>query len=256
MTTKNHAQKEGAELSTRPDVVAGAGRLTAEAWMARNEEVDFDFTVFRVERTTGRVGQLFQLADIADLARLAQVLAAELSTQEELGREMCDDLACLAACLEDVLPSGFVYPGIRCRENGPAGRMLWRILDVLWEPQGRDFKVAPTDDHIYRQMVAVDAWLRGVGPVSGIELPSIDPSSIEDSEGGCPVCGTSDGDYGSSSGLVFVCHTHMVCWQASSALQFKFRAENPMDWPENDAMLKRYADVYPMFNPNSLTKGI
>ncbi len=249
MTTTNHAKKRSIVVSTKPDAVVGAGRLAAEIWKSRDDEVDFDFNVFRVDRKTGAVNQLFKSADVADLARLAQLLAAEMSTDELLGRETCDDLACLAACLEDVLPSGYSYPGIRCREGGSAGRMISKVLDHLWMEEGKDFRANPSSDHVYRQMVAVDAWLRNAGPASGTELPSIIPTMIEDDEGVCPICGTNDGSYGLSDGPWFVCHTHRVRWMPSAALCREFFNENPRDWPENDQRFRRYQDIYPMLNP-------
>lgn len=254
MTTTNRANNGSKPVMTKPDAMVGAGRLNSKLWKTRDNEVDFDFNVFRDDRMTGQVDQLFQSADVADLARLAQLLAAEMSTDEALGQETCDDLACLAACLEDVLPSGYAYPGIRCREGGSAGRMITKVVDHLWFAEGKDFRANPSSDHVYRQMVAVDAWLRGVGPVSGSELPSIDPTKIEDDEGVCPICGTNDGYYGLSDGPWFVCHVHRVRWIASAALCREFFNENPRDWPENDQEFRRYQDIYPMFNPDTAVK--
>ncbi|MDA1013845.1 MAG: hypothetical protein O3A00_05250 [Planctomycetota bacterium] len=178
MKTQQNAERETNSFTHKPDAEIGAGRLSARVWKTRKHEVDFDFNVYRVERTTGKVDQLFQSGDLADLARLTQLLAAEMSTDEALGQETCDDLACLAACLEDVLPTGYVFPGIRCRENGPAAGMIRSLLTRFWDQQGHDFMANPADGHPYRLLVAVDVWMRGVGPTYGVELPSIAPDRI------------------------------------------------------------------------------
>ena len=125
------------------------------------------------------------------------------------------------------------------------------MLDHLWDAEGKDFKANPSSDHIYRQMVAVDAWLRSAGPASGTELPSINPTRIEDDEGVCPICGTNDGSYVLSDGPWFVCHQHKVRWMASEALWREFFNEPSEDCPENNRKFRRYQDIIPMLNPNT-----
>lgn len=249
MTAQNNAEKETHSFTNKPDAMLGAGRLTAGVWKKRSDEIDFDFNVFRINRTTGAVSQQFQSGDLADLARLAQLLAAEMSQDEALGLETCDDLACLAACLEDVLPTGYVFPGIRCREDGPAARTISSLLTYLWEDEGKHFMANPSESHIYRQLVAVDVWLRGVGPTFGVELAPMTPDMIEDKCGVCPVCGSNDGGLELSDSFWFHCRKHQVRWRAWGVLCLLGLDEDPQDAVENFQKIGSFREVYPMLNP-------
>lgn len=250
MTTHKDAENGTHLLTTKPDAMVGAGRLAAGLWKNRNGQVDYDFNVFRVDRTTGDVTQRFQSGDLPDLARLAQLLAAEISRDEALGDETCDDLACLASCLEDVLPTGFVFSGIRCTHEGPAFRAIVVLLMHLWDTAGEDFVARPQNQHIYRVLVVLDAWLRGVGPASGIVLPDVEPEQIEDYFGGCPLCGSNDGYVNLRSAHWFRCEEHQLRWCAGENLFSTWRNENQGDWNENFRKVGSFREVYPMLNPN------
>ncbi len=255
MTTKTHAENEETSDATNPYGLIGVGSTAAEFILNQDGEIDFRIFLFREDQETCEYSRLFQTADIADLARLVQKLAMELSQKVALGREICDDLACLAACLEDVLPTGYVFPGIRCRDDGPAARMVSGVLDYLWEDEGRHFRENPASDHIYRRVVAVDAWLRGVGPDFGIELPDVEPASIEDYFGGCPICGRNDGYLNIHRDHWFNCRNHQLRWCAGSNLFGTWRSENEGDWNENFTKIGSFREVFPMLNPNDRPKG-
>ena len=255
MTTTNSATNGSTTGTREPDATVDSGRLAANLWMTRDDEVDFDFNVLRVDRTTGAANQLFQSADVADLARLAQLLAAEMSMDMALGQETCDDLACLAACLEDVLPSGHVFPGFRCRNGSPAEKSLSHLLSYLWNDAGRDFMTNPASDHIYRSMVVVDCWMRGIGSSCGIELPDVKPTTIRDYFGGCPICGLNDGYLNIHRGHWFNCRNHQLRWCAGSNLFRSWRSENEGDWNENLQKIGSFREVSPMLNPDDRPEG-
>jgi hypothetical protein len=107
MKDRNDASSNVKRSRIKPHAVLGAGNLTSAIWKAAelgNDEL-FYFNVFRMDAQTGDVTQRFAMSDILDLIRLAQVLAIALSEENCLDDHLRDDLACLASCLDEVLPS-------------------------------------------------------------------------------------------------------------------------------------------------------
>ena len=255
MTTHKDAEKQTHDLTQEPHTMIGAGRLAAGLWKKRTDEIDFDFNVFRLDRNTGVVGQQFQSGDLADLARLVQLLAAEMATDEALGVETCDDLACLAASLEDVLPFGYVFPGIRCRKDGPAARSIASLLDNRREAEGQDFLVNASGGHVYRELVAIDVWMRGIGPTFGVVLPPITLEFIGHRGGGCPVCGANDGGLGLSDRFWFYCQKHQVRWRARGTHALHLLDEDPNDSEKNFNRIGSFQEVYPMLHPETLREN-
>lgn len=61
----------------KPYAMLGAGELSVSLWKRGNdtEGWSYDFTVFRLDVSTGEVDQLMNLAHLGDFVKLARVLA-------------------------------------------------------------------------------------------------------------------------------------------------------------------------------------
>jgi len=108
MKTRTDASVVSEASDNKPHAMLGAGRLTASIWKSPDQHGGWQcrFNIFRMTRRNGRVTQQFAPRDLPDLARLVQLLAFTLSDDGLLGSDPHDDLSCLAACLDDVLPGG------------------------------------------------------------------------------------------------------------------------------------------------------
>ena len=249
MTKPKHAENGTLLLPTKPDATVATGRLAARFWKKTNGQFEYDFEVFRNDQTDGEASHHFQSADLVDLVRLVQLLADEISQDESLGSKTCDDLASLAMSLEGARFTGYAFPDVRCLEDTPVGRSLASLVLHVWELEGYDFWEKPRRAHIYRVLVALDTWLRGVGPARWFELPQIDPSDVGDPFGGCPICAGNDGYRNLHMEHWFVCREHQVRWCLGKDLFDTWRSEHPSDWDDNYKEIGGFRPVYPMLNP-------
>ena len=242
--------RETLRLTHRPCSVLGAGRLTATLWRTEGPDAVYGFNVVRTDATTGEVTQRFQPDDISDFIRLTQLLASEVARDQTLDPRSRDNLACLADALEEVMPSGFKFDGIRCPTEGPAFRSLTVLLAVLWDESGLDFMNRPSNQHVYRVLVSLDGWLRGAGPVAGAVPDDLDPLDIREVFGVCPICGRHDSYRNLHREQWFVCHEHQTRWFAGENILSTWRSESPEDWQQNITDIGHYRIVYPLRNPS------
>ncbi len=214
MRLENDANGSPKAADRKPYAMLGAGRLTASLWKEGDEHAGwrYRFNLFRMSRVTGRVGQRFLPQDAPDLARLAQLLAFTLSDDGCLDRELRDDLSCLAACLDQVLPSTAGSGRPRPRPWGAVGRALREVLDYLLDEEKAHFAVSPTPDHIYRQLVLLDRWCAGVDGAESLRLDRVDAQAVLSTHGGCPLCARVDEIVADACVRWAVCHDHQVRW--------------------------------------------
>ncbi|MHC4880391.1 MAG: hypothetical protein ACYTGL_28410 [Planctomycetota bacterium] len=234
----------------KPCAVIGAGSLTATLWNSDEPYRPCDFNLTRTDESTGVVTQRFHAADLRDIVRLAQLIAAEISRDQTFDPRIRDELSCLAGALEEVTPTGHQFDGIRCPTNGPAFRSIVVLLRSLWDESGVDFNAHPTNQHQYRVLVVLDAWLRGVEPVAGTVPVDLNPLDINDHFGVCPVCGRHDSYRNLHREQWFICHAHQIRWLAGENVLNTWRSESPEDWQQNIADIGSYRIVYPMRNPS------
>lgn len=104
MKTKNVATVQNTPLHT----VFGVENVVSWVWKLEDEKGGwhYRYNIFRVIETSGRVSQRFTPRDLPKLLRMARALAETFSDDSNLGSELRDDMGCLAACLERVLPRG------------------------------------------------------------------------------------------------------------------------------------------------------
>lgn len=233
----------------KPCAVIGAGVLSATLWKTEHQDTSFVFNLVRTNNATGEVTQRFQSHDLRDLIRLTQLLAAEIAHDQTFDPRQRDDLACLADALEEVVPTGFQFNGIRCPTDGPAFRSIAVLLAAIWDEYGIDFNAHPGNQHLYRVLVALDVWLRGVGPMAGTVPVDLDPLDIRDHFGVCPVCGRHYSYRNLHHEQWFVCHEHETRWLAGENVLSTWRSESPDDWQQNITDIGHYRIVYPMHNP-------
>ncbi len=84
-----------------------SGNVTSLCWM-NLEDIDCDpirFQVFRTDPNDVKTVHGFTPSDLPDVVRVVHFLAFFLSGEEYLEAGLRDDLACLASCLDDVMPS-------------------------------------------------------------------------------------------------------------------------------------------------------
>lgn len=121
MKPKHDATQETTKREeTRPYAVCGAGRLVSFLYKDGDEETGwhYSFNLFRSNRETGETNQLFGPADIDSLVNLTRILANELSADGCLPSDLRNDLACLAACLNDLL---YGQPSTTAAPNSSGG---------------------------------------------------------------------------------------------------------------------------------------
>jgi len=97
--------------------------------------------------------------------------------------------------------------------------------------------------------VALDLWIRGIGPRDGFNLPELDPAGIDDYFGGCPLCGESDGYLNMWREHWFYYRNHHVRWTAGENLFSSWRYEEPDDWNQTLQDIGHFIEVVPMCNP-------
>lgn len=156
----NNATPYLKEEHQKPHAIVGAGALSSTIWRSQDlsDKDSIHFNVFRINAKTGDVTQRFSVSDIPDLARLVQVLALAISVDDAINSEMGDDLSCLAACLDQVLP-GKKQPVATPRLQGGVYPALRSVLDYLLEDEQRHFSDHPSGSHIYRSLLVIESWL-------------------------------------------------------------------------------------------------
>lgn len=214
MRLGNDANGNRKTAGRKPYAMVGAGRLTASIWKEGDEHSGwrYRFNLFRMSRASGRISQRFLPQDVADLARLAQLLAFALSDDGCLGSELRDDLSCLAACLDQVLPSTAGSGRPRPRPWGAVGRALSEVLDYLLNEEKVHFAYSPSSEHIYRHLVLLHRWWAGVEGIELLRLDRVDAEAVLSTHGGCPLCAGIDEIVGDASVRWAVCHDHQVRW--------------------------------------------
>lgn len=238
------------EEGTNADTTVTAGRLVAEFKRKEDSsEVDYDITIGRSTDDPDSDSHQIESSDVPDLARLAKKLASAVAADPGMEQEIRDDLACLAACLEAVLPSGYVFPGLRCRERSVVWWSLAALLNYLWDVEGRSYRKWPSSSHPFRKIVQLDAWMRGVGPTDGIPLPELEPEEIQEPFGVCPICGGNDGYLNFGRGHWFYCRKHEIRWFAGDDLFSTWRSESTGDWKKNFKDIGHFQTVEAAYNP-------
>lgn len=237
-------------LTTQADDTIESGRLTAAFARKENGKVDYDFTVFRRAGNSLQAIHRFESQDIEHLARLAQLLAFAVSDDLSMEQELRDDLGCLAASLETVFPTGHSRrDGLHCRRDGNAWYQLAELLLDEWHFSEISFRESPSSSHPYRRLIALDLWMRGVGPRDGIDLPEVNPTDIDDYFGGCSICGKNDGYRNVRREHWFFCRNHQVRWPAGENLFSSWRYEDSDDWKTTLQDIGDFKVVAPMCNP-------
>lgn len=120
MNPKTDAQQTVTVSNNQPYAVFGADKLVSFLWKQGDEATgwQYRFNVFRCERQTGEANQLFGPKDVEALAKLTRLLAFELASDGCLPPDLRDDLACLAACLDEVLPASEPKPAAQAGHGG------------------------------------------------------------------------------------------------------------------------------------------
>jgi hypothetical protein len=233
MNNKIDAKRKRRAARTEPYAMLGAGPVTASLWKKTDtrDRFAYRFNLFRMCGCTGRITHRFTPADLPDLARLVQLLAFEISEDGCLDRELRDDLSCLAACLDDVLPSGRARPR-RTPPDGVVAEALRRIVDYLVEDEARHFAADPSAQHIYRSVLAVACWLDGrLGEDDGTrEVRDLEPI---DYFGVCPICAQCDGYVNFEYDDWFVCHRHHFRWPAGEDFLSARKGRSLSQWRAN-----------------------
>lgn len=236
----------------KPYAMLGAGRLTATLWKEGNEHAgwQYRFNLFRMSRNSGRVSQRFLPRDVPDLARLAQLLAFTLSDDGCLDSELRDDLSCLAACLDQVLPSTAGSGRPRPRPWGAVERAIREVLDYLLDDEKEHFAQSPSPGHIYRQLLLLDRWLSGVEGTESLRLDRVDAEAILSSDGGCPLCGGVDEIVGDACLRWAVCHAHQVRWCIGEREEINGAAVGSQPWQR----IREYLIVAPLRRTDESTE--
>jgi hypothetical protein len=214
MKTGNDANEVRKTANNRPYAMLGAGRLTSAVWKEGDDDSGwhYRFNIFRMNRPSGRVSQRYRPQDVVDLARLAQVLAFALSDDGCMDSELRDDLSCLAACLDQVLPDTKGGRRPRPRPWGAVGRAVREVLDYLLEDERVHFAESPSTDHIYRQLVLLDRWCAGVEEVESVRLDRIGTEVQVSSDGGCPLCAETHELVVDQRLVWAACRSHRTRW--------------------------------------------
>ncbi len=105
MTTQNDANGITNLWMSTTCTTLESGDLTATVRRTKSLlfRTDYNFTL-ESERGNPVFPHDFSASDVPDLARLALMLACAISADETVEPRLRDDLGCLAACLEEVLP--------------------------------------------------------------------------------------------------------------------------------------------------------
>jgi hypothetical protein len=246
MKNGNDANGKSKHTEQKPYAMVGAGRLAASIWKTGDERRGwtYQFNVFRMYRVTGRVTQRFSPKDVADLAKLTQVLAFTLADDGCVSDDMRDDLFCLAACLDEVLPSRAVEQG-GCRAPITVLNAIEQVVGCIWEYKEREFRASPSNNHIYRQLVVIRNWIAG----NKADEPASLDSSQPDEFGGCPICCKHDGYLNIGRTHWFVCHQHRTCWAYGAGIFSSWSDGTEEEYLRNWERIKHYLEVQPIYSP-------
>jgi hypothetical protein len=248
MKQENDANGKAIASDSRPCAMLGAGNLAASLWKFGDEENGwrYRFNIFRMTRANGRVSHRFLPQDVADLAKLAQTLAFALSEEECLDRELRDDLGCLFACLNDVLPSALDNVSRHPRLSDAAVTLLRAILSRYIYTEEQHFGANPLADHSYRLLLLVDRWLEGVISPERVALPDVDFDSIREEFGVCPLCGNSDECVNLGPYNWYICRRHQFRWCIGHNCIVPEVYENDESYQENWERIRKYRVVEPL----------
>lgn len=254
MKTTNDANGTTTPLTTKPCAMLGAGKLAAALWKASHpiRGTQYSFNVFHMDQNDGHVSQRFDMWDVPDLARLALVLAYAIVEDETVEQELRDDLDCFAYCLESVFRSANEEPDHRLPFGSSLAMCFRDVLRDFADEQASSFAKTPDCYHVYRKLIALDRWFFGVIRNAGFTLELIDPTSIEDSYGVCPICAKNDGYLNVEQAHWFVCHQHQTRWCTGNDLFPTWKDENAHDWDDNWDRIGNYRVVEPFRNPTLL----
>ena len=152
----------------QPTAVLGAGRLVSLLRKEGDEQSGwrYTFNIFWTNRETDEVGQLFTPDDVEQLARLARLLAFELAEEGCLPAGQCDDLACLASCLDDVLGGGQHAPAHYLPIGGGLAAAVSRVLKHVRESAYAEIPPAADRQQLLHDVQRVERWLRQPDPRS------------------------------------------------------------------------------------------
>ena len=191
--------------STYPSAVLGAGNLAS---IISERGSASRFSIFRADRYTGRVSNLFTPRDVADLAKLATLIAKAYHEDDQLEDELRDDLGCLAHCLEEVFPPKEEHE----RFPDQVARSFFVLMNAFIAEQANEFTSAQMENHVYRHLLLIDAWFRGV-PAHYCQLGNF-ASFINPPLGFglCPICGNNEGVFFEQRKYWFFCHDHQLRW--------------------------------------------
>lgn len=228
--------------------MVGAGRLSSRIWKSGSEQKGwkYRFSVSRLHPLRGRESCLFSPADIPDLAQLAQRLAAVIHDDGCLDSDLRDDLGCLAYCLETVFRLPRCRPDRPLATDSPVVESLRTLIDYLWDDEARHFAESPGNRHVYRHLIALDAWLKGRGPDEGYRLAAVELDDAAVSDGGCPLCGRNDGSVDLHDGTWVVCHLHRLKWNSDDCERVPPRPGCEIDRSRNWLQTVSYRIVEPL----------
>lgn len=244
-------------MSNKPHTLLGAGRLTAAVWKSGDEQKgwQYHFNVYHMSGADGCVSQRFSPGDVFDLVCLARLLAFTLAEDGCLKADLRKELASLAAHLDDRANLETNKNRREMTPNGQAARALRGVLDYLWEDESQHFADHPANDHIYRNLVVLEAWLAGVGQPDGGRLEPLKGSQgAEGCFGVCPLCGKTDGGLEIESSTWFLCHDHGLRWEARRLPQSNGHSGQAEKGKVNWTTIRHYRVVQPCL-PKKLSQS-
>ena len=241
------ANKNGNSASTNPYAMLGAGQLASALWKTSDtrEQFAYGFNVFRMCAVSGEVTQRFTPDDLPNLARLTRVLAFEIAEDGCLDGDLRDDLSCLAACLDDVVPSGERMLDRR-RPSPYVAHALQYVLDYLIEDEGKHFAQNPSSGHVYRRLIFLACWLDGhlANDEEVFEVTDLEPLHYF---GVCPICAKTDGYVNVRREHWLVCRDHHLRWRASTNLASNGSSDCPSKRDANWSDIRHYRVVHPFY---------
>jgi hypothetical protein len=241
-----------------PYAMLGAGDLTSALFKDGDERSGwrYRFNIFRMGKRNGRVGQWYSPEDVEDLVKLAQILAIALADDGCLEQDVCDDLSCLSACLDEVLPERNEQETRHPKLSEAVVSLLRRLLDVVFTIEERHFGANPGADHFYRTLLLLDRWLVGAISAEAAVLPDVDTDDVDGSLAGCPLCGKHDDCVNLGSYHWSLCRTHRLRWCVGHNLFVPEVYEDSVTYVENWQEIRNYRVVEPFrFTPKPLNSG-
>ena len=248
MKQQNDANPTPKASENKPYAMLGAGNLTASLWKTGDHESGwrYRFNIFRMSKNNGRVSQRLSPHDVADLAKLAQLLAFALSEDGCLDSELHDDLSCLFACLDQVLPHARENVSRPPQLSDAVVSAIRSILRVNFDTDGRHFGANPFADHVYRKLLLIDRWLEGVISPKSAVLPDVDFDSVRETFGVCPLCGKYDECVNLGEYHWYICQRHQFRWCVGHNCIVPDVYENSESYQENWERICRYRVVEPL----------